>query len=317
MTITAPSGSTYVLDGANPAAVPSNGVITVSAPGNHTITVTDPANDVATRAFSISTTQTTTTVVPSANPGATGQPITYTATVNAASSGGGSPSGYVEFLDGGNPILACGGAGGALLNGSTAACQVTYTLPGPHQITAEYLGNSSFAPSTTSSPLSETVNPGQVAASTSLGASTTSPTVGQLVTYTATVSGPTNGATPTGSVTFEDGSNPITCTGGTQTLAGSANTATATCQVTYTSTAGSPHSITAVYVPGSDPNYTAGAPSSAISVTVGTALPTELVSTMPASPTLGQQVTYTATVTGPPGAVTPTGTAYLDPDRPR
>ena len=162
VTVTAPSGATYVLDGANPAAVPSNGVITVSAPGNHTITVTDPAKDVATRAFSISTTQTTTTVVPSVNPGATGQPITYTATVNAASSGGGSPSGYVEFLDGGNPILACGGASGALLNGSTAACQVTYTLPGPHQITADYLGNSSFAPSTTSSPLSETVNPGQV-----------------------------------------------------------------------------------------------------------------------------------------------------------
>ena len=148
-------------------------------------------------------------------------------------------------LRGGIEPITCAGGSQTLsgsANSATATCKVTYnsSAGSPHSITAVYVPGS-YPNYTARSPVEHCqLTVGTTAASTSLGASTTSPAVGQLVTYTATVSGPTNGATPTGSVTFEDGSNPITCTGGDQTLSGSANTATATCQVTYTSTSRQP-----------------------------------------------------------------------------
>ena len=74
------------------------------------------------------------------------------------------------------------------------------------------------------------------------------------MTYTATVAG--GGATPTGSVTFKDGGVAISTCGasGVVTLNGSG---IATCTVTYASTAGSPHSITAPY--SGDTNYNTAA----------------------------------------------------------
>lgn len=66
---------------------------------------------------------------------------------------------------------------------------------------------------------------------------------GSGVTYTATLTG--TGAIPTGTVTFKDGGSAISTCGasGVVTLTSGA----ATCTVTYGSTAGSPHSITAPY----------------------------------------------------------------------
>lgn len=65
---------------------------------------------------------------------------------------------------------------------------------------------------------------------------------GATVTFTATVSRQSGTGTPTGSVTFKDGSGAISCVGGSQTL----NSGVATCQTTF-STFGAPRSITAVY----------------------------------------------------------------------
>ena len=166
---------------------------------------------------------TTTTLSTSANPSLTGEQVGFTASVGASVDGGGGPGGNVVFLDGGVPITACGGASGESLSETMATCYVSYNSPGSHQISAEYLGDANFSASTTTAPISETVDQATVAASTSLDASTTSPMLGQVVTYTAVVSGRSGGATPTGLVTFEDGSNPITCAGGSQTLSGSAN----------------------------------------------------------------------------------------------
>ncbi|MBV9336367.1 MAG: Ig-like domain repeat protein [Solirubrobacterales bacterium] len=72
-----------------------------------------------------------------------GAPTTYIATVAppAARPGPITPSGSVEFLDGGHPIAAC--AAQTLTSGQ-AACRVTYTAPGTHSITAQYSGDGNF-----------------------------------------------------------------------------------------------------------------------------------------------------------------------------
>ena len=96
--------------------------------------------------------ETATTV--SANPSsvAVGQPATLTAVVTSASSAAGNPTGHVEFLDGGSPLLACGGGSGTPLAASgTASCTVRYTATGTHQITAQYLGDNNFSGSLSSS----------------------------------------------------------------------------------------------------------------------------------------------------------------------
>ena len=258
-------------------------------------------------------TETTTALSSSLNPGSVGPPVTFTATVAADQANNGSPAGNVEFFEDGNPILSCDGQSGAELSGSLATCTVPFTSPGPEQITATYLGNPNFVTSTTATPLVENISQTttKTAASTSLQASTTSPAVGETDTYTATVSGPNGGATPTGTVSFYDGSNPISCTGGNQTLSGSTNSATATCQVSYNSPTGaSPHSITAVYVPGSDPNYFAGAVSNAVPVAVGQAGTSTSLSLSGSSATYGNEksITFTSTVTPQYAGITPTGT---------
>ncbi len=159
--ITAPSGSTYVLDGSTSAPVPANGTLTVASSGQHTITVNGPTGGTATATASFAISMNQTTVVLSANPASAviGQPVDLTASVSAASPGVGAPGGNVEFFDGATPIPACE-AQNVTVSGasSTAQCAVVYGSAGPHQITASYLPNSNFAGST-SSPLGLNVIP--------------------------------------------------------------------------------------------------------------------------------------------------------------
>jgi hypothetical protein len=99
---------------------------------------------------------TTTTVVSSVNPSTYGDSVTFTATVTR-SSGTNTPSGTVDFQDGGVSIgtgtltdIGGGAAEASLATSSLAA--------GTHDITAVYNGDSNFSGST-SSPLTQTVNP--------------------------------------------------------------------------------------------------------------------------------------------------------------
>lgn len=68
---------------------------------------------------------------------------TYTATVapNAARSGPIQPTGDVEFLDGGRPIVGCSSQ--RLVSGG-AMCTTKYGATGSHSIVAQYLGDSNF-----------------------------------------------------------------------------------------------------------------------------------------------------------------------------
>ena len=128
---------------------------------------------------------TTTKIASSPNPSKVGQAVTFTATVTAAT--------------GPTPPLGSGA----------------------HTITAAYAGDSAHAASSAS--LTQTVQ--RLKSSTSLHSSDSNSTVGEAVTFTATVSGP--GATPTGTVTFADGSpalGTVTLSGGRASLTTSALT---------------------------------------------------------------------------------------------
>ena len=72
-----------------------------------------------------------------------GASTTYTAAVAAPAARPGplQPTGWVEFLDGGQPIGSC--AGQSLADGA-ATCTVSYAAAGAHQITALYSGDGNF-----------------------------------------------------------------------------------------------------------------------------------------------------------------------------
>jgi hypothetical protein len=131
----------------------------------------------------------------------------------------------------------------------------------------------------------------------------TSPTLGQSVTFTATVTGPTNWPTPTGTVTWDLSLGQITTCASTTPISGSGNTATATCTITA-SKAGGYNAKASV---GLDTNYNAAGPSTADTFTVAKATATNTVTPSINPSTTGTAVTYTATVTGPSGGATPTG----------
>jgi hypothetical protein len=112
--------------------------------------------------------------------------------------------------------------------------------------------------------------------------------------FTATVA-PTSGpGTPSGTVTFKDGSNTL----GASTLASGAAT------YSTSNLAAGPHSITAVYE--GDVTF-GGSTSLVLAQTVNKAGTTTAVVSSLNPSTYGQSVIFTATVTPPSGATTPTG----------
>src|SRR5262249_5846700 len=122
---------------------------------------------------------------------------------------------------------------------------------------------------------------------------------GQAVTFTATVAVVAPGAgTPTGTVTFQDGSVIL----GTVAV-GAGGTATFT---TSFAAAGG-HAITAVY--SGDAIFVGSSQSLTEQVNAPTTQATRTALVASANPAVvGQAVTFTATVRGPAGAGTPTGT---------
>jgi hypothetical protein len=161
----------------------------------------------------------------SLNPSVYGQPVTLTTTVtsNAPS----TPTGTVTFKNGTTTL------GSATLNPSGVATLTKANLAtGSLSITAVYNGDSETAKST-SPALTQAVNPATTA--TALISSRNPSAQGQSVKFTATVTSATT--TPTGAVTFMDGSSVL---GTVNLAAGKASF------ITSALSTGS-HSITAVY----------------------------------------------------------------------
>jgi len=188
---------------------------------------------------------TSTAVASSANPSNFGQSVTFTATVSSSASG--TPTGTVTFKDGTTTL------GSVALSSAKASFTTSTLAAGPHSITAVYGGTSSFAGST-SSVLSQTVDAVSGATSVSLNSSANPSAVGQSVIFTAVVTSSSSG-TPTGTVTFEDGTSTL----GSEPLSGGrASFSTAALS------AGT-HPITAVY--SGDSTFT-GSTSSVLTQTV-------------------------------------------------
>jgi hypothetical protein len=290
------SGTIAFLDGANPIAgcgsVALNSgqaqcITNTLAAGPHALSAVysgDANNATSTGTLSQSVLATTTTTLHSNNnPSTAGQQVTFTATIT-----GSSPGGTVHFFDNAVSIASCASVN---VSGGTAICQISTLTPGPHPITASYSGDPANQPSSTSAPLSQVVT---IATSATGITSTANPSsVGQTVTFTATVSGDA----PTGTVTFKDGANPIT--GCSAVLLSGATAACTTSTLSPTS-----HSITAVY--SGDTNNT-GSTSAPLTQVVNTVTSTTGVTSTTNPSTVGQAVTFTATVSG----LAPTGTVIF------
>jgi hypothetical protein len=148
-------------------------------------------------AVTVNPVATTLNLVSSVNPAVTGQAVTFTATVAAASPGAGTPTGTVTFKDG-NVVLGTVAVG----TGGKATFTTSFSIAGGHAITAVYSGSPIFVGGSQS--LTEQVNaaPTRQATTTSLSASANPVELRQPVTFTATVQGPAGTGTPTGTVTF-------------------------------------------------------------------------------------------------------------------
>lgn len=166
-----------------------------------------------------------------------GQAVTFQAAVTSNQIGTGTPGGFVQFrVDG----VALGDAVELDANGEATSPTTSSLTPGAHTVTAVYSGDAHFLGETRNL----TQNVGVVGTSTTLAASTTTPTFGDPVTLTATVT-PGSGAlgAPTGTVTFVDGTTPLA----TVPLAAVGGNGKAT--YTTSALAGGSHPITAVYNP--------------------------------------------------------------------
>jgi hypothetical protein len=152
-----------------------------------------------------------------------GTTVTFTATVSGA-----SPTGTVQFKDGGTNL----GDPVELNAAGAASCSTNALTVGSHSITAVYSGDANNAGST-SGALTQTA--AQVASSTTLNASAASLTPGQTLTLTASVSG----YAPTGSVQFRDGG---------VTLGSAVTLSEGAASYSTNALASGAHSITAVYL---------------------------------------------------------------------
>ena len=204
------------------------------------------------------------------------------ATVAALPPGVGIPTGTVQFLNGGTV------AGSAPLVGATAV------FPGSAGAwTAVYTGDVNFNASTSSVV---TIYP-PATSSLSLTSNVNPSTLGQAVTFTATVAfdgGAPAAGGPRGTVQFFDGA----------TLMGSANVSNNQAVLTTSTLAGGTHTIFAQY--SGDPTFPTA--SATYGQTVSAAVTMSLTAA-PAGPVYGQAVVLTANVsaTVPAGFTAPTG----------
>ena len=226
----------------------------------------------------------------SANPSVVGQSVTFTATLSSSASG---ETGTVDFADGGLTI------GSGTVSGGQATFQTSTLVLGDHTVTAVYEGDLNFVGSSSTSAVIQEVD--QASTSVGVTADHNPGSVGQTITYTATVTvnGPGSGV-PTETVSFSDGGSAIsTCQGVSLSLS---SPFTATCQQNYATNAS--HTITATY--SGDGNFV-GATSGDYTENLAQTSTTTSVQASPSSSNYGQSVTLTATVSPTTGSGNPTG----------
>jgi hypothetical protein len=228
---------------------------------------------------------TNTLVTSSPNPSGLGQSVTFTVTVTT---GSGALTGTVSISDTFNgvtttlatalPMTASGSTS------ATATFSTSLLLVGLHSITATYTPGATDVHTASTSPvLTQSVVEGT---GVTLVSSANPSTVGQSVTFTATVSNSAGGINPTGTIFFYDGFNLL----GSQAI-------NASYVATYTTSAltNGMHSITAQFVPSADTQLESST-SQILSQDVQAAATIALISSLNPS-TYGTAVTFTATIT--------------------
>ena len=251
----------------------------------------------------VGTGKTTVTVTPTPGTVSVGQSVSVLVTVASSPSGGTTPTGSVTLSGGGYTS-----ATETLSSGS-----YTFTIPagslsgGTDTLTANYSGDSSYAPNSGSG--AETVS--KLTATVSATPSVVPPNTmesNQTLTVNGTVTG--SGATPTGTVTVLYGTTytslPATLTSGSYSVTITPNSLPG----------GTPDTLTVQY--SGDANYNSASTTTSVDVIFYTVLtPTVKVTTAPpATQTIdsGSPVLVTVTVTGsgttPSGQVTLSGGGY-------
>ena len=296
-----PTGAVTFNDGATTlgtATLDSTGTASLTtsalAAGTHTITASyagDANFNAGTSSLSqvVNKMAATVTLNSSANPSLSGQSVTFTISV-AAASGNGTPTGTVALQDGSSPLSTL-----TLVNGQ-ASFTISSLAVGSHSITASYAGDANFGAA--SATLSQTVN--KDASSITLSSSANPSVFGQSVVMTAAISAVSPGAgTPTGAVTFSDGATSL----------GSANLANGQASFTLSALVVGSHSVSASYA--GDSNFNPS--SSTLAQTVNKASTATTVSSSANPSTISQSVTFTATVNVvAPGAGTPAGSVTFN-----
>jgi uncharacterized repeat protein (TIGR03803 family) len=215
----------------------------------------------------------------SPNPSYVDQSVTLSAVVSGT---GATPTGSVTFKEGTTAL------GTATLANGQASLTTTFTKSGSVSIVASYSGDTNYNPAN-SSPLKQVVK--QYATSTALTSSLNPSTYGQPVTLTATVS--SVGPTPTGTVTFKNGSKSL----GSATLSGGV------AKITKSTLPAGTLTITATY---NGDTANAKSTSPALTQVVNKATSTTAIVSSVNPSNVGQTVKFTATVTSP--TTKPTGT---------
>ena len=225
---------------------------------------------------------TTTAVSSSANPSPVGQAVTFTATVTAAS-GTFDNGGTVQFAVDGTSI------GSATLSGGKATIADSALSVGTHVITATYSGDTNFATSSGTLTGGEVI--GQAGTTTAVVSSLNPSPLGQLLTFTATITPSAgtfdNGGTVQFSVAGANYLAPVNLVGGKAILETS-NLAVGT------------YYVTATY--SGDTNFTGSEGVLSSDQVVSSASTTTTVTTSATPSAFGQAVTFTATVTPAPGS---------------
>lgn len=224
----------------------------------------------------------------SLNPSQNGQAVTFLATVTTPD--GGMPTGTVSFVDEDTGDVLDTVA----LDGSNQVEYTTSTLPvGDVTLDVTYSGDCQYA-GNTSLVLTQVVDPATT--TTDLTSSVNPSQYGQGVTFTAYVMPSYSGASPTGTVTFFDGTTALD----TETL-----TSSGAVSFTTSSLVMGNHTVTAVY--SGDSTWT-GSTSDELTQVVNTAT-TSVNLTASLNPSYyGEAVTFTALVSPSYYGTTPTGT---------
>jgi ELWxxDGT repeat protein len=235
-------------------------------------------------------------LVSSANPSVFGQTIAITGTITALSAGSGTPTGTVDFKEGATDLTP----GGITLAGGRAIFRTSSLSLGKHTITATYGGDANFTgASANDSAAPQVVNQ---ASTRTVMTSFPDPSVfGQVVSFTvAVIALPPSQGTPTGTVTFTDGTTTI----GTVTVN---NVGRAT--FTTTSLSRGNHAINANY--GGDAKFKASS-YMGFGETVQKDATTATVTASANPAVVGTTVTLTAAVqASSPGAGSATGTVIF------